>query len=65
MTMNIIKMQLKGNTWRVALADNQEGPRQSYIMPRQGAETMATAAARLEDTIRELKEGTRKPLVAV
>lgn len=55
--MKIVEMKLAGSAWVVTLEGGH-----TFIMARQGKETLADAAARFEDTIRQLQAGQIKPL---
>ena len=58
--MKIISMKLDGRTWRMVLAVGAVATRHDYFMPQQGQETLADAAARIEDILRQLYRGELK-----
>ncbi len=62
--MKIISMKLTtmNGAWSVVVADANGYNKQALIMTRRPGESLADAAVRLEDTMRQLQEGTIKPL---
>lgn len=62
MKMKVVEMKLKGSTWVVSLINEAGTAKASWLIPRQGVETLADAAVRVEDLLRQLQEGAVKPL---
>ena len=58
--MKVISIKLDGKTWRMVLAVGAVAARHDYTMPQQGQETLADAAVRIEDILRQLRCGELK-----